>query len=206
MNGARLFDFKVVITGDSFVGKTTMLKKYLGVSDLDKKDYVRHTVKKDGEDVVLQIYDTMGQERYKSLTRPFYRGAHGCLVCFDVQRGDSFDNVKHWFTDLSEYAPDDIQTVLVGIENNKSTRSRVSRETRGCEELIPNSRIDSFCTEHRLQYMGVDLQSKAQIDQVFGVLVDLMLACRNRKSQELVDFNILKIETEVTKQKSCSCN
>lgn len=207
MNGIRSYDFKVVIVGDSFVGKTTLLKKYIGVSDL-RTDCVRHTVHKDGGNVVLQIYDTMGQERYRSLTRSFYRGANGCLVCFNVAVTDSFDNVNHWLTDLGEYVPDGIPTVLVGIDRSKLPRSGRRHDWRGLEELIPKSQIDMFCNEHKLQYMCVDLQSSTQIDHVFGVLVDLLLADRKRKHQEMADGKTDIVNTakyDNTDKKSCLC-
>lgn len=60
MNGPRSFDFKLIIVGESHVGKTTMLNKYVGGTGIENNDFVRHTMKRDGRGIILQIHDTKG--------------------------------------------------------------------------------------------------------------------------------------------------
>ena len=98
--------FKIVIVGDSGVGKTNILLRYLknefdtqtkatvGVEFGTKKTRIENSL------IKAQIWDTAGQERYRSITSAYYKGAHGALVVYDITRKSSFDSVEKWLSDL----------------------------------------------------------------------------------------------------------
>lgn len=115
--------FKVIIIGDSGVGKSNMLSRYLkNEFSLETKSTVgvEFGAKKldlYGMKVKVQIWDTAGQERYKSITNAYYKGAKGCLLVYDITKKESFDNVDKWISELKFNGDKDVVIVLVG---NKS--------------------------------------------------------------------------------------
>ena len=91
---------RVLLIGNSSVGKTCILKRFAG-DEFDPNfittigvDFKIRTIELNGERVKLQIWDTAGQERFRTITSTYYRGTHGVIVVYDVASGDSFANVK----------------------------------------------------------------------------------------------------------------
>lgn len=121
--------FKMIIIGDSGVGKTNILSRY--TKDQFSNDF-RSTVGVEfgakkvemfGIKVKNQIWDTAGQERYKSITNAYYKGAKGALVVYDITQKESFLNVKKWINELRMNGDKDVIIVLVGnkcdLEDNR---------------------------------------------------------------------------------------
>ncbi|SAM03905.1 hypothetical protein [Absidia glauca] len=122
--------FKLVLIGDSGVGKSNLLSRFttnefnleskstIGVEFATKNiEIEKHTIK-------AQIWDTSGQERYRAITGAYYRGAVGALLVYDITRQTSFQNVTHWLKELREHADPNIVIMLVG---NKSDLSETNR-------------------------------------------------------------------------------
>nr|CAD7460659.1 unnamed protein product [Timema tahoe] len=132
---AREYDhlFKLLIIGDSGVGKSSLLLRFadntfsgsyittIGV------DFKIRTVDVDGERVKLQIWDTAGQERFRTITSTYYRGTHGVIVVYDVTSGDSFANVKRWLHEIEQNC-DVVNRILVGNKNDAPDRKVVLTE------------------------------------------------------------------------------
>ncbi len=112
--------FKVVLIGDSGVGKTNILSRYMknefnfdtkatvGVEFATKKFDIKN------RKIKAQIWDTAGQERYKSITSSYYKGAKGAFVVYDITRKASFDTVDKWIVDLRNNIGQDVTIILVG--------------------------------------------------------------------------------------------
>lgn len=132
---ARDYDhlFKLLIIGDSGVGKSSLLLRFadntfsgsyittIGV------DFKIRTVTVDGERVKLQIWDTAGQERFRTITSTYYRGTHGVIVVYDVTSGESFANVKRWLHEIEQNC-EEVNKVLVGNKNDAPERKVVLTE------------------------------------------------------------------------------
>ncbi|KAL4231378.1 Calcium release activated channel regulator [Mactra antiquata] len=194
MNGPKT-DYKVVIIGNSHVGKTTLLKKFIGKMDLGRESYVQKTVESHGRHINLQIHDTMGQERFRSLTSSFYRGSDGCLVCFDVMNQSTFDDLDTWLLDLKDYSGGRaISILLVGInsKNFPTQHKNISDEDSDLflSQKVELSKIDAFREEHKLRtYLEVDLTSISEINHCFETITDVMIA-DVQKSQQIQQENI----------------
>jgi Ras-related protein Rab-11A len=114
------YKFKVVIVGDSGVGKTNLVKRFItntfykdskatvGVEFLSKSFTVNGKVFK------LELWDTAGQERYKSITSAYFKGAKGALVVYDVTAKPTFDNVDKWCSELQTKGSKNINIIMVG--------------------------------------------------------------------------------------------
>ena len=112
--------FKIVLIGDSAVGKTNILSKYLTDQfDPESKSTVgvefgTKNFKVDNNIVKVQIWDTAGQERYRSITNAYYKGAKGALVAYDITNKNSFENLDRWISDLKTNGDDNISIILLG--------------------------------------------------------------------------------------------
>nr|XP_033818605.1 ras-related protein Rab-26 isoform X2 [Geotrypetes seraphini] len=122
-NSAEFYDlaFKVMLVGDSGVGKTCLLVRFKDGAFLAGSfistvgiDFRNKVLNVDGVKVKLQIWDTAGQERFRSVTHAYYRDAHALLLLYDVTNKTSFDNIKAWLTEIHEYAQQDVVVMLLG--------------------------------------------------------------------------------------------
>ena len=125
--------YKVLLLGDSTVGKTCILLKYTDkvFQDIHMMtiglDYRLKAMKlKNGKDVKLQIWDTAGQDRFRSITKNFYRGSHGIILIYDVTSLKTFENIKSWVTQIHEEISDKVVIYLVGNKVDKEEERKVS--------------------------------------------------------------------------------
>ncbi|KOB76527.1 Ras-related GTP-binding protein Rab11 [Operophtera brumata] len=115
--------FKVVLIGDSGVGKSSLLSRFTrNEFNLESKstigvEFATRSIEVDGKTIKAQIWDTAGQERYRAITSAYYRGAVGALLVYDIAKHLSYENVERWLRELRDHADQNILIMLVG---NKS--------------------------------------------------------------------------------------
>ena len=125
---------KLLLVGDSAVGKTSVLMRYVDAEFSLKfmstigVDYKDKTTTLDGKQLKLQVWDTAGQERFRTLTASFYRRAHGILLCYDVTDRTSFRNVQEWVREITESAGPHVARVLFGNKCDRVSEKVVSTE------------------------------------------------------------------------------
>jgi small GTP-binding protein len=133
----QLYDMmiKLVIIGDSGVGKTNLLSRYTDHTFSQRHDItigVEFSIKIASQnDKVFKIYvwDTAGQEVFNSITRNYYRGAVGCLIVYDITNRSSFNNIEKWVNDVKNYSQNDgIVMVLVGNKLDQQDARQVTTE------------------------------------------------------------------------------
>ncbi|XP_071143607.1 ras-related protein Rab-10-like [Mytilus edulis] len=124
--------FKIILVGDPAVGKTSLVRRFTtGRFQQEYKstigvDFTVQTLQLDGKIVKLQIWDTTGQERFRSLTTGYYRNAHAALVVYDVTNTESLHNCVRWMNDVSMYSGQDIPKLLLGNKCDKLSGRTVS--------------------------------------------------------------------------------
>lgn len=121
--------FKVIMIGDSMVGKTSIIQRFIDDEFIDKGtqptlawDFKVKTLEiptseestRDKETVRLYVWDTAGQERFRHIARMYYKDVCGVVLCFDLTDEESFKNVNFWLSDLQKHAPEQISKILVG--------------------------------------------------------------------------------------------
>ncbi|KAJ0964876.1 hypothetical protein J5N97_026014 [Dioscorea zingiberensis] len=112
--------FKVVLIGDSGVGKSNLLSRFTRNDfSLESKstigvEFAARSLNIDGKVIKAQIWDTAGQERYRAITSAYYRGAVGALLVYDVTRHATFENIERWLSELRDHTDPNIVMMLVG--------------------------------------------------------------------------------------------
>eukprot|EP01094_Clydonella_sp_ATCC50884_P009773 TRINITY_DN192_c0_g1_i5.p2 TRINITY_DN192_c0_g1~~TRINITY_DN192_c0_g1_i5.p2 ORF type:complete len:223 (+),score=89.78 TRINITY_DN192_c0_g1_i5:55-669(+) len=135
MNPEYDYLFKLLLIGDSGVGKSCLLLRF--ADDTYTESYIStigvdfkiRTIELDGKTIKLQIWDTAGQERFRTITSSYYRGAHGIIVVYDVTDQVSFNNVKQWLQEIDRYACESVNKLLVGNKSDLSTKKVVDYNT-----------------------------------------------------------------------------
>ncbi|KAG2672648.1 hypothetical protein I3843_13G044800 [Carya illinoinensis] len=126
--------FKIVLIGDSAVGKSNLLSRFArNEFDTNSKatigvEFQTQVVEIDGKEVKAQIWDTAGQERFRAVTSAYYRGAVGALIVYDISRRTTFDSVKRWLDELSIHCDTTMGRMLVGNKCDLENIREVSVE------------------------------------------------------------------------------
>merc|ERR1712039_1147924 len=155
--------FKVVIIGDSGVGKSNLLSRFTrNEFHLDSKstigvEFATRSIQHDGKTIKAQIWDTAGQERYRAITSAYYRGAVGALLVYDISKQITFENVERWLNELRDHADSNIVIMLVGNKSDlKHLRAVATEDASQFSEkhglsLIETSALESTNVEEAFQ-------------------------------------------------------
>jgi small GTP-binding protein len=126
--------FKILLIGDSGVGKSNLLLQFSENKSCDSYittigiDFKIKTVEIDGKKIKMQIWDTAGQERFRTITQAYYRGAQGILIVYDRTNRESFLNVSKWLADISNHTSDSIVKMVIGNKLDVETKEPVTYE------------------------------------------------------------------------------
>jgi len=127
--------FKLLLIGDSGVGKSCLLLRFADDAWSDTYistigvDFKIRTLELDGKVIKLQIWDTAGQERFRTITSSYYRGSNGIVVVYDITDMTSFNNVKQWMNEIDHYAKQDVLRFIVGNKSDLDAQRAVPTET-----------------------------------------------------------------------------
>jgi len=154
--------FKLVLIGDSGVGKSCLLLRF--ADDAFTESYIStigvdfrfRTVKIDEKTVKLQIWDTAGQERFRTITSAYYRGADGIIMVYDVTSMDSFDHVNDWLKEVNRYASEGTCKLLVG---NKSDRT--------IDKVVTTEQAKEFADELGIEFLETSAKSAKNVEEAF---------------------------------------
>jgi Ras-related protein Rab-1A len=136
MNNEYDYLFKILLIGDSAVGKSSLLMRF--VDDAFAESYIStigvdfkiRTMDVNGKIIKMQIWDTAGQERFRTITASYYRGAHAILIVYDVTDTESFRNIEMWISECERYANSNIIKILIG--NKTDCNKKVVTYEMGC--------------------------------------------------------------------------
>ena len=188
---------KVVLVGDSGVGKTNIMSKYLknqfredskatvGVEFGSKQFTVEnHQIK-------AQIWDTAGQERYKAIISAYYKGAKGAFVVYDITRKNTFETVNKWVSDISAAADKKITLILIGNKNDLEDQRQVTKEMG-----------EEKAKELGLAFMETSACSGENLDKAFQLMINEIY----KKSKEDIigegEENIVQQGKDITLDKT----
>ncbi|KAK6191416.1 hypothetical protein SNE40_003110 [Patella caerulea] len=169
------YQFKVILLGDCGVGKTSLIRTLSQKNDSNAGGCCCYSsppnasaeleFKKHGRRVKVHVTDTGGQERYRSLTTSYFRGADGCLIMYSVNNTTSFENVPNWSETLENNTCKNILTTLLA-----GTRRHTSDDSQ-----VPEARARKMSDYLEVPCVQIDLDNVSSIIEVFEQLVDIMI-------------------------------
>jgi len=128
------YKLKIVIVGDSGVGKTNLVKRFISNTyNANSKatvgvEFISKSYKINDHIFKIEIWDTAGQERYKSITAAYYKGAKGALVVYDTTNKETFYNVDRWISEIKEKSVPEIKIMIIGNKMDLKSRREVKLE------------------------------------------------------------------------------
>ena len=125
--------FKLILIGDSYVGKSNILLKYLQNQFNENSkttigvEFGTKNIIINNKRIKIQIWDTAGQERYRSITSAYYKGAKGALIVYDITRKNTFDNIDKWITDLKLNGDKNICIIILGNKSDLIDKREINK-------------------------------------------------------------------------------
>lgn len=163
------FVFKVVLIGESGVGKSNLLSRFTkNEFNHDSRttigvEFSTRTVQLDNYTIKAQIWDTAGLERYRAITSAYYRGAVGALLVYDITKQMSYESAERWLKELYDHADPHIVVMLVGNKTDMETH-----------RTVPTCEAASFAETHNLKFMETSALDSTNVEAAFHeVLKDI---------------------------------
>ena len=201
--------FKFIIIGNTGTGKSSLLTQFtdkrfnqihdltIGVEFGSKIIKINHNNK--DYNIKLQIWDTAGQESFKSITRSYYRGAAGVMLVFDLTRRDTFEHLERWMTDIDTFSGKDSNIILIGNKNDLEHKIKISSEE-----------AKLFADKHNIQYIETSAKEYNITQKAFrllakDVLNKFLLENKNKGIKEGIKLNLTNYHTDDEETTECCC-
>ena len=201
--------FKVILLGNIAVGKTCLLSYFL--NKVFKPEYtctvgidfkVKTVFLENNKSADLQIWDTSGEERFKTVTRQYYRDASGIVLVYDVTNEKSFADVVHWIDDIKISSKINISIVLVGNKTDLEDKRVVSFKT-----------ASNYASQNNIKYIETSAKSGFNVSDLFEDLSQIMINVSDieeaNKKEQNISFAMYKDEVSLkrkeinVKKKNC---
>lgn len=188
MNQAYDLQIKLLMIGDSGVGKTCLLLRYTNDSFSPTFittigiDFKVKTIKVLDKRVKLQVWDTAGQERFRTITTSYFRGAHGIVLVYDVTERKSFENVKNWINQIQQYADLGVSRVLIGNKCDADGDDSVKKRSVTFEEG------KKLANEFGIDFFESSAKTNKNVTAAF-------VSVANQAVTKLVKENAIKVES-----------
>ena len=204
--------YKIIIIGDTSVGKTALLSKYLkGVfptsplSTVATEFATKIIQIKEGGYIKAQIWDTAGQEKYKSITYHHYKKSVGGLIVYDVTKRSSYNNVKNWYNDLVTLGEKGCIIALVGNKLDLIERNERKRE-------VSKSEAQAYADENHMLFFETSAYNGNNINDIFEELLQTIYTERRKipelkeRDQILESQNIINLKNQKERNKNETSN
>ena len=165
--------FKLVVVGDSGVGKSQLLSRFTNDEfDLDSKstigvEFSTRQIEHDGKTIEAQVWDTAGQERYRAITAAYYRGAVGALLVYDITKRDSFENCERWLKELRTHGDAQVVAMLVG--NKGDLKHLQAVDVEDAKDFAEDNNL-AFIETSALDATNVDLAFETILIEIYRIV------------------------------------
>ncbi|EFA86706.1 Rab GTPase [Heterostelium album PN500] len=174
--------FKIVIIGDSAVGKSNLLNRFTRNEFTEKTkatigvDFGTKSIEIENKVITAQCWDTAGQERFRAVTSGYYRGAVGAMIVYDITSKVSFKNVTRWLNELREMADPDILIMMVGNKSDLDSAREVSTQE-----------AQSFAQSHKISFLETSALNSSNVNLAFERLLTDIYHHFGQKKQVVMD-------------------
>ncbi|KAK2746210.1 hypothetical protein FQN57_003332 [Myotisia sp. PD_48] len=202
------FLFKVVLIGDSGVGKSNLLSRFTrNEFNLDSKstigvEFATRSIQVDAKTIKSQIWDTAGQERYRAITSAYYRGAVGALLVYDISKHQTYENVTRWLKELRDHADSNIVIMLVG--NKSDLRHLRAVPTEEAKQFASDNNL-SFIETSALDASNVELAFQNILTEIFRIVSSRALESGDSANNPLGDRKVVEISKTPDSENKKGC-
>ena len=207
--------YKIIIIGDTSVGKTALLSKYLkGIFQASPlptvaTEFATKIIQiKEGGYIKAQIWDTAGQEKYKSITYHHYKKSVGGLIVYDITKRSTFENVKNWYNDLISLGEKGCIIALVGNKLDLVERNERKRE-------VSYEEAQAYAEDNHMLFFETSAYNGNNINDIFEELLQTIYTERRKipelkeRDKMLENQNIINLKDKKEKNQNinddCEC-
>ncbi|EDR25254.1 GTP-binding protein ypt2, putative [Entamoeba dispar SAW760] len=175
---------KVCLIGDSGVGKTSLLSRFINntfsptTESTVGANFFIHEFHVDGKITQVALWDTASQERYRSLVTMYYRNTNGCLIVFGLDNRDSFYNIKTWYNNLIHTVGTDVAIIIVGNKNDLP------------ETSITEQEIKALANELHCSWCLVSAKTGEGVSNAFESIASMLHITKDEESDEQPQHNL----------------
>ena len=197
--------FKIVLIGDSGVGKTNILSRFINnefsltTQATVGVEFGSKIIKKGEKLIKLQIWDKAGQERYKSITSAYYKGSKGAFVVYDISRKSTFDNVDKWIDELKNHGSEDVFIMLVGNKSDLKDKREISEEDVQKKAQLYNV---AFCETSALEGKNIEYAFESLINEITKKVEKDKEKNNNKNSTNKDEGKTITLDTNNIKEKN----
>eukprot|EP00092_Neocalanus_flemingeri_P027903 GFUD01030291.1.p1 GENE.GFUD01030291.1~~GFUD01030291.1.p1 ORF type:complete len:274 (-),score=61.17 GFUD01030291.1:270-1091(-) len=191
--------FKILIIGDSGVGKSSLLLRYSDDTFIENHiptigvDFKIRTIVLDGKTIKVQMWDTAGQERFKAISQTFYHGAHGIFLVYDVTDSDTFYNIQKWSQDVDKYAAENVKKVLVG---NKSDLHN---------QIVEFDAAKTYSDSLGVPFLETSAKNNSNVNQAFLTMVESIKQSEEQSLARGREETVIRPEEMHASSAGCWC-
>ena len=199
--------FKLILIGSSGVGKTSILQRYIQKIFNDDYtctigvDFFMKSMKIDDKLIKLQLWDTAGTEKFKSITTGYYRGANAAFIVFDLTSRKSFESVSEWIENYYKFSNPDYERHVILIGNKSDLKN---------ERIITEDEIDDFVKLNKIKYFETSAKNGENIDDTFLFIAEQLMKdadekgiLYNEKSGNINDQNLKNNAVDINGGNRC---
>lgn len=201
--------FKVVLIGDSGVGKSNLLSRFTrNEFCLESKstigvEFATRTLQVEGRTIKAQIWDTAGQERYRAITSAYYRGALGALLVYDTTKPTTFDNVSRWLKELRDHADANIVIMLIGNKTDLKHLKAVA--TEDAQSFAEKEGL-SFIETSALEATNVEKSFQTILSEIYRYISKKSLSSNQQAPASIKEGQTIDISNDETNVKKPCCS
>lgn len=191
-----MIKFKYILVGNAGVGKTSLCEKYCKDafnSDMRSTIGVEFFVDKlkiNGEEVIIQLWDTAGHERFRSITSGYYRGAHCVIFVFDITNRQSFEDLETWLYQALQKVDPNAVFILVGSKKDRIEERKVSQEE-----------IDEFAKNNEILYIETSAKTGECIKDIFHDAAHTLY----EKAIQMPEYETIQLTDHISSNKCGNC-
>ena len=196
-NKKRPLEVKIITLGDSHVGKSSLIFKF--IEDTFSSSYMStvgfdlkfKTIKINDEEIKVMIFDTAGQERFRSLASNYIKKANGILLVYDISDKNTFLNIENWMTNIKEESSDTIPIILIGNKCDLDEQRKIQKEEG-----------EQFANNNNLKFFETSCKDGDNVENCF---IELTKQIIERKKEKQFNPNTQKLVNIKDKKKEKDC-
>ena len=187
--------FKIMILGESAVGKTSFITKYISNKFGDRYlctigiDYQEKLLVKNEKVIKFQIWDTAGQERYRNLAKSYFQSSHAFIIAYDINNKKSFNNLKYWLEQINSISNSNVKCIIIGTKCDLEERQ------------VDEEEGENFAKKNGYKFFETSAKLNINVTETFESLLDELLLNYKEDKKDSVRLS----SKEITKKEKKNC-